>query len=641
MKLNEFLKKCYEKEIVKSLTIFIVASWTIIQVSEVTHEAVGLPEEFVSSLIILFFLISPFYIYRTWNRLGKEKDFDQLSETKKSESKAFKALFMRGLGLASLLCVGMIILVASNKFLNKSKVPFEKLVNTDKIAVLNFENNTGIDENDVIGKMASDWISHGIAKENVNQVISSEMINSYSDIVSSSKVKTTKSELLTKYLNPGQIISGSYYLIQDKYVFQVRLLDGKTNELLFSFDEESCASDEPLTCIEKIKQVILSYYVTKDKDQIILEDYPPKFEAYQLMLKAKELKNYTSDDFLRLLEESILKDPDYFEPKVSRIGYYYNIGDYDEAKAKIKELRLDKIESDRQKNIIRVYQSLLDGNSKEAYQYMNKEYLIAPYDLENNTSMMIMALQLVNDPSNVPIISEQISEDLINRAACQVCSERGKLLMDSYLMMNDPIKVVSLFRKFDQLQSRIEIYYPLITAYVKLEKDDLLNDLLQRAQQNFSSEDFQLLSAHAYNQSLIYDFPIDMSNVSVTQEMQIIKDFNQGNYAKVIQQVNQKQKDDLLTIYKAASIYKNGQKSRGDLLVESLFSLNYDKDYGYSEYQVARYYSLIGNQEKMFEFLERSIKNGYYFTDSTFTNDAIFRGVMQTKEFQTLLNYWN
>ena len=641
MKLNQFLKKCYDKQIVRSLTIFVVSCWTVIQVSQVTHEAVGLPQEFVSTLIILFFIVMPFYIYRTWNRFGKEEDLAQLTEAEQQESSAFKSMYMKGLGLASILCISVIVLVANNKFFSKKdQFVIEKQRNTDKIAVLNFKNNTGKDENEVIGEMASDWISHGIVKEKVSQVISSDVINSYSGIVKANHINMPQSAFLRKYLNPGQIINGSYFLNKDELVFQVSLLDGENDNLLFSFEDETCPADSPLECIEKIKQVILSYYITAGNDQNNIEDYPPKFEAYKLMLKAKQLNDPTSDRYIEYLNAALAIDSNYFEPKASRIGYYYNVGNYQEAKEQVDKIESFSLETERQKNIVEVYESLMKGDNKGAFENMQKEFDLSPLEFENNTTMMIMALQFVNNPEIVESISSQINQDLMDATDCEICSGRVKLLMDSFLALKQPQKVVTTFRAYPNLQSEYNIFFPLSTAYIRLEKKDLLTDLLQKAQQSFSEEQLETFSLHLYNQSQLFDFELEFEDLTSSKNLEIISNFNQKKYKTIINEINE-QDEASLHIYKAAAYFKIGQTAKAKQEIDDLFSKKGDLDFGFIDYQLAKYYALIGQEDEMYKALQSSITEGYYFTDSSYMNDSVFKNYIDENQFQELLNYWN
>lgn len=640
MKLNQFLKKCYEKEIVRSMTIFVVSCWTVIQVSQVTHGAVGLPQEFVSTLIILFFAITPFYIYRTWNRFGREDDYESLTEQGQQESVAFRSMYMKGLGLSSVLCVCLIAFVVTNKFFKQNeKIFIEKQRNTDKIAVLNFKNNTGHEENEVIGQMASDWISHGIVKEKVSQVISSDVINSYSEIVKANQINIPKADFLRKYLNPGQVITGSYFQMDNQLVFQVSLLDGENNELLFSFDDETCQVDSPLECIEKIKQVILSYYINENGEQISLEDYPPKFEAYKLMLKAKELNNFTSDEFIGYLNAAVEIDPNYFEPKVSRIGYYYNIGDYDEAKNQVDGIESITLETARQKNIVRVYERLLAGDNKGAYENMKKEFDQSPLDFGNNNSMIIMALQLVNRPELVENFSNQIDQELINTSDCQVCTDRVKMLMDSYLALNQPEQVITTYREYNNLQSSNSVFYPLATAYIQLGKKDLVLELLKEAKKLFSKEELELYSLHLYNQSQIFDFELDNEVLTPSNKLEVIANFTDKKYQSVINLVEDEEPGSLL-IYKAAAYSRKGQTTKAKKIIDQITSEQANLDFGYINYQLARYYALVGDKDKMYSHLEASVMEGFYFTDSTYMNDSIFNEFTMEDQFQELLNYW-
>ncbi len=135
---------------------------------------------------------------------------------------------------------------------------------SDKIAVEIFGNNTGDPKNDIIGKMTSDWIIHGISENNIGQVISQKTVDDYAGIVMAGVNPSRSNNLLKEYFKPGKTISGNFYQKDDKLLFQGSLIEANNNDKQMSFKLVECDSDNPLDCSEQLKQLILGYLVMNE-----------------------------------------------------------------------------------------------------------------------------------------------------------------------------------------------------------------------------------------------------------------------------------------------------------------------------------------------------------------------------------------
>ena len=125
-----------------------------------------------------------------------------------------------------------------------------KIESSDKIAILKFGNNTLNTENDIIGKMAVDWIAHGITENKVAQVISPEIVDKYEQVLKASLGPEQNVDLLKDYLLPEKIISGNYFLKDGKLLFQCSIKKGDLSTTLISFKPVECEAEDPMECIE-------------------------------------------------------------------------------------------------------------------------------------------------------------------------------------------------------------------------------------------------------------------------------------------------------------------------------------------------------------------------------------------------------
>ncbi|MDP2060175.1 MAG: hypothetical protein Q8J97_10565, partial [Flavobacteriaceae bacterium] len=332
MKLDSFLKACHEKGVLSKLSIYIVATWVLLQVMSVTAEPLGLPKKSVTYLIIILLMGFPFYIFLVWKyNLAKPEqkleEFDEAGNLVKEKilKSPFHKMYFTMLTVVSLVIVVLVLLIVENNF--GKRIEMKKLEANDKIGILKFGNNTGDKKYDIVGKMASDWIIHGITENNMAQVVSPEIVNDYSTIIKTSSTTDKGENVLETYFKPSKIISGNYYLADNRLIFQCTITDGELDKTFVSLKPVECDPNNPLGCIELIKQRILGYLITEDKQELNLQESPPIYEAYQYLLNAKEL-NSNTQAYIDLLNRAIEKDSTFFEPKVLRVAYYYNQGDF-------------------------------------------------------------------------------------------------------------------------------------------------------------------------------------------------------------------------------------------------------------------------------------------------------------------------
>ena len=655
MKFKEFIRVCNDREVIKSVTIFIISCWTVIQVSSITHDAIGLPEEFVSVLIILFFLSFPLYLLFLWEtKFKKAYENEDVTEEIETERKSFRVMYFRSFGGVVFISLVMITLVFSNKFrTNNNMNKLLKQSNSDKIAVLQFENKTTNENYDIIGQMASDWISHGITENEIAQIISPKTIESYREVLATKKGNLSETELLKSYLKPGKLITGSFYENDQEFIFQTSIMNGETNEIIKSFQSQECLSDQPLDCINKIKQVVLSNLANEEKKDNLLEAKTPDFEAYQTLLKAKNLNNTTSPEYLELINHAISIDSNYFEPKVARVGYYYNIGEFTTTDSLIQQISIAEVENQRQLNILSLYKSLLKGENDKVFTKMSNEYELAPFDLENNTAMMIIALQFVHLPELVSQIADEIQDFQINKKECITCIDRLEMKMIAYNELDEPEKTMELYSLHPELQKKAKILTPYLFALLRANHFSKADEVYSKSRSYLPTEDFVKLSF-----SLINNYQLVDKKTAAEKIIQLLKNdfsasltplqFNrlniaEENYEEIINRYTngEENKNWEETALLAVAEHHMGEQTKAANRIADLKLLSVPYDFGGKEYALALFYALTNQESKALSYLRESVANGNFFTGENFHNDNDFHSIRNTDDFEEILNYWN
>jgi len=654
MNLKAFFNQCHKKDVFKMLSIYVVSSWVLLQVLAVTWHPLGLPDKSVTYLIIVLLLCFPIYIFYIWkaNIVSSAKEevlLDAIEMKKKSD---FKKAYFSSLTVISTLCLAAVLLIVNNNF-SKTKSLQNVVKQSGKIAVLHFGNNTGNPEYDIISKIAADWIMHGITENKAGQVITQEVVNQYANVL---KIKNNKEEVnstVKEYLLPSKIISGNFYLKNNKLLFQCIIKDGVKDETLIAFQSKECDLNNGIDCIDDLKESILGFLMTEDLKKEMLQEIPPKYEAYRYLMEANNTSE--SQEYISLLNKAIEADSTYFEPKVFRVAYYYNRGDFVKADSLLKNIKPNLINNKRQHNLLNTYNALLTGNNKKVYTTTLNEYEIAPFDLKSNRSTMVVALQMVNRPQDVTAIFNEIKMDSMDKQNCPECLIRiyVKALADIELKKYE--NAFQLLEPIAEESEKIFLNKALITSYVRSGKNDKLDNFLNKLELVNNPEtyyDFYLFTAKEYlllgnskvanlHLTKILSAAKKITNKKLLAETLYFKnEFKEAE--KLLEELYKIDPTDTDVLIKLAICnLKLGDKKEEKLYLTKLEESRKIYQFGSIDYAFAQFFAIAKNKMKMEKHLTKAVAEGHLFTSQTFQNDPHFVKFKDSPSFRTILNYWH
>lgn len=665
MNLKGFLNECNEKEVFKMLSIYIVSSWVILQVLALIAEPLNFPEKSLTYLILILLIGFPIYVYGIWNFHLKKMENNQTNSTNKLYKSSFHKMYFSGLIVVSVIAAFSVVFIINTNLINDIKL--EKENSNDKIAVLKFEDFTNDEKFDAIGEIAANWIVHGITENGIAQVISPKVVNEYTSIIKSQAgTLANAKDLLKTYFKPGKIISGGFYKEKEKLLLQATITDGLIDKTLISFETIECDQDSPLDCIEILKQKVLGYLTIidntdksgylklEDKKVAYFEETPPKFQAYQYNLSALKIENNDSL-YLDLINKAIKADPNYFEPKIHLISYYFNREEFRTTDSLLKKIDLNSKLNTRQKNYLFYHESLVKGKNDKAYKALRDEYEMAYLDIYTNQSTMTIALQLVNRPNDIEDIYNEIKMDGMNIENCSRCGYRYYLkgLADIELKKYNQVK-----RELLPVTKVIENGYlkkPVIMAYIRTGDNEELNNLFKKWELSMDKNDLLDLYMFTGNEFLLDNkkenasefFNKIISNTAMVNDpFTLAKAYYYNQDYKTAQEllvnlnsIDPKNPDVLVKL--AISNYKNGLYAEAEQYIKSLDALRTDYQFGSIDYGFAQYYSSLNDQENAFKYLLKAVASGKWFTPTTFQYDPHFIIYRDTKEFNDILNYWN
>tara|TARA_R110002020_G_C16271511_1_gene771148 strand:- start:16 stop:2016 length:2001 start_codon:yes stop_codon:yes gene_type:complete len=666
MKIKSFLKECREKDVVKKLSIYAVSSWLLIQVVAVMWEPLGLPAKTVTFLILILLIGFPIYIFIIWRfqiePIHKKEQVEMGAQSVpkgKDYLTPFQKIYYSILAVISVLVILISLVIIKNNFVQE--VPTLEIKKGNKIGVLQFGNNTGNASYDIVGKMAADWIVHGITEKNIAQVVSPEIVTDYTNILKASISPQRSENVLQEYFQPAKIISGNYYLQNGKLLFQCTITDGKMDKTLITLESVDCSPESPLDCIEALKQRILGYLITEDQDPYNLEQIPPNFEAYEYLLTAKT-ESVSEEEYLDLLNKAIDADRDYFEPKVLRVAYYFNQGvaysdnqAFKKSDSLLKSIGTITANNKRQANILNGYRSLLQGANDRVYSYFKKEYDVAPFDMKTNASFMVIALQYVYRPEEVDSIFNEISMQTGDLNNCSDCIDRLYIKARSDLELERYKQVINFIKPLPDDENFEMLKAPLLDAYVRIGDFKNVDSILEKNNYGSDSENGMNVNLRVGKECLLADNR-EQANKYFNKVLQFPDRNNdtkfkaRANYYKedyiaaepLFEKINEATPNNEENITLLSITYeKNGKKEKAAQLITKLDSLRSTYQYGSIDYQLARYSAALGKKPETINYLLKAVASGYLYGPSEYQNDPHFKNFLDSSDFDKILTYWH
>ena len=160
----------------------------------------------------------------------------------------------------------------------------------NRVAVAVFTNRTGARDLDVIGTMASDWVTRGLARTSLAEVFD---VGGMYVAGRASDGEPTDPRALARANGAGIVVAGNYYKAGDRLMFSVQLLDVASGRLLRSLEPISADQHAPLAGVEEVRQrVAVALGTVLDPRTSIMATpamVPPRLDAYTEYAAGQEI----------------------------------------------------------------------------------------------------------------------------------------------------------------------------------------------------------------------------------------------------------------------------------------------------------------------------------------------------------------
>lgn len=178
-------------------------------------------------------------------------------------------------------------------------------VRVSRIAILPFENKTNDPELDILGDMASDWISKGLMEIEDAEVVSPFTIRTHLQSAGILPGNADGKPSFHELTGADNLIRGSYYQENGDLIFHLEVSDARLGKVKYSFPVLKEEMQNRMELISTLRDLVSAYWLAhRAVDKKMFK--PPKYEAYKSFLKS--VSPLPGDDELKHLQRAIELD---------------------------------------------------------------------------------------------------------------------------------------------------------------------------------------------------------------------------------------------------------------------------------------------------------------------------------------------
>jgi tetratricopeptide (TPR) repeat protein len=229
------------------------------------------------------------------------------------------------------------------------------------IAVTVFPNRTGDASLDMLGPMAAEQISEGLARLQSVRIVAGSV---------------------RRDTGAGLVVAGSYYLSGGDVRIEARLTDVSTGRIT-GLDPVLGPRDAPAAAVESLRQRIMGAVALRDDVTWLPghDERPPTYDAYQEYLVGMARGGDDDAAALAHFERAAELDPQFVSPRLAAVGFSLNNGDFAGAARHLSvlEARMARL-TPYQRFKVAAHRARLAGRSEEAYVAEREAMRLVPGD---------------------------------------------------------------------------------------------------------------------------------------------------------------------------------------------------------------------------------------------------------------------
>jgi tetratricopeptide (TPR) repeat protein/predicted Ser/Thr protein kinase len=276
-----------------------------------------------------------------------------------------------------------------------------------KLALVSiFVNQTGDAALDPLGKVAAYEIAQGLSQSGIMEVVPTMSVLETSRVINAeSGIPKDQDELraLAKSTGAGTLVSGAYYLIDNKLQFHATITDAVHSKLIQSLQPLKGSLDDKMGLITELRGRIIGalamHFTNATMSETALKArQPPVYEAYQEFLQGFDLWGVDYEQSVRHFTRAVELDPSFFIAKFYIASAFGNQGQYEKADALLQSLVQNRDElSPLENRLIDYNMAALKGRNDEALRFIREAEKLAPNNMVINRIAGAIALG-INHP---------------------------------------------------------------------------------------------------------------------------------------------------------------------------------------------------------------------------------------------------
>ena len=191
-----------------------------------------------------------------------------------------------------------------------------------RVVVELFENESRDPSLDMLGAIATDWLTDGIQRVEGIEVVPGRFSLSLGP-------GPLGFRELAERTGAGTVVSGGYYTSQDALAFHARVIDARSGRLINSLDPVVGPKQRPMDAIDALRQRVLGALASHFNSPGHLAEKggpPPTFAAYQSYLEGVQRANqFRYQDALRYLDAALALDPAFLGAWITKGDVHENL----------------------------------------------------------------------------------------------------------------------------------------------------------------------------------------------------------------------------------------------------------------------------------------------------------------------------
>lgn len=209
-----------------------------------------------------------------------------------------------------------------------------------RVAVLPFQNRTGMTDLDALGLMAADWAANGLVETGEVEVLPVASVLGIARLASGPEDVLGRLVGLTR---AGTAVVGSIYDRSDGIEYQAQIVNLRRGNLIGAIDPVASPRNEPAEGLPRVRDQVMALLATGlDPFGPIVGDRaarPPRYEAYRAWVDSmNSMWRYDYAAAIRHCDEAAALDPEFSLAHLQAAAVYINADDFAGADDRLRQV---------------------------------------------------------------------------------------------------------------------------------------------------------------------------------------------------------------------------------------------------------------------------------------------------------------